>query len=156
MAICKLPELKANLARNQVILGLDVGAKTIGLALSDAGYIIASPLLTVARRKFTQDAVELEAVIAKHNVGALVIGLPVQMDGTEGARAQSTRSFAAELLKRRDMPIAFWDERLSTAAVERMLTDEADLSRKRRAEVVDKAAAAYILQGALDSLRSAP
>jgi putative Holliday junction resolvase len=156
MAICKPSELKANLARNQVILGLDVGVKTIGLALSDAGYMIASPLVTIARRKFTQDAVELEAIIDKHNVGALVIGLPVQMDGTEGARCQSTRSFASELLKRRDIPIAFWDERLSTAAVQRMLTDEADLSRKRRAEVVDKAAAAYILQGALDSLRSAP
>ncbi len=150
MAICKPIELKAKLARNQTILGLDLGTKTIGLALSDAGHMIASPLLTIARRKFTQDAVELEALIDKHNVGALLIGLPVQMDGTEGARAQATRSFASEILKRRDLPIAFWDERLSTAAVQRMLTDEADMSRRRRAEVVDKAAAAYILQGALD------
>ena len=153
MAICKVPELKAKLARNQVILGLDLGEKTIGLALSDAGYIIASPLSTISRRKFSQDAAELLAVIDKHNVGALVVGLPMQMDGTEGTRAQSTRSFVAEFLKRRDLPVAFWDERLSTAAVQRMLTDEADLSRKRRGEVVDKAAAAYILQGALDSLR---
>jgi len=156
MAICKPSELKANLTRNQTILGLDLGTKTIGLALSDVGYIIASPLSTIARRKFTQDAVALEAVIAKYNVGALVIGLPVEMDGYEGPRAQATRSFAAELLKRRDIPITFWDERLSTAAVERMLTSEADMSRKRRAEVVDKTAAAYILQGALDVMGSPP
>ena len=154
MAICKVPELKAKLARNQVILGLDLGEKTIGLALSDAGHMIASPLVTITRRKFSQDAAELEALIDKYNVGALVMGLPVQMDGTEGGRAQSTRSFVAEFLKRRDLPVAFWDERLSTAAIQRMLTDEADLSRKRRSEIVDKAAAAYILQGALDSLRN--
>ncbi len=156
MAICKPSELKAKLARNQTILGLDLGTKTIGTALSDTTYIIASPLVTIARRKFSQDAAELEALIAKYNVGALVLGLPVEMDGAEGPRAQSTRSFAAEFLKRRDLPIAFWDERLSTAAVQRMLTDEADMSRKRRAEVVDKTAAAYILQGALESLRNAP
>jgi putative Holliday junction resolvase len=154
MAICKPSEIKAKLARNQTILGLDLGTKTIGLALSDARHVIASPLLTITRRKFTQDAFELEAFINEHNVGALIIGLPVQMDGTEGGRAQATRSFAAELLKRRDLPIAFWDERLSTAAVERMLTDEANLSRKRRAEIVDKAAAAYILQSAIDSFYS--
>lgn len=156
MAICKPSELKAKMTRNQTILGLDLGTKTIGLALSDTTYIIASPLSTIARRKFSQDAAELEAVIAKYNVGALVFGLPVQMDGTEGPRAQSTRSFAAEMLKRGDIPVAFWDERLSTAAVERMLTDEADLSRKRRAEVVDKTAAAYILQGALEAMRIVP
>ncbi len=154
MAICKPSELKAKLARNQTILGLDLGTKTIGLALSDTSFLVASPLTTISRRKFTQDATELETVIAKYNVGALVLGLPIQMDGTEGPRTQATRSFAAEFLKRVDMPIAFWDERLSTAAVQRMLTDEADLSRKRRAEIVDKAAAAYILQGALDSLRN--
>jgi putative Holliday junction resolvase len=156
MAICKPSELKAKLARNQTILGLDLGTKTIGLALSDVTYIVASPLSTIARRKFTQDAVELEAVITKYNVGALVLGLPVEMDGTEGARAQSTRSFVSEFLKRRDLPVAFWDERLSTAAVQRMLTDEADMSRKRRAEVVDKMAAAYILQGFLESIRNQP
>ena len=153
MAICKPSELKAELARSQTILGLDLGTKTIGVALSDAGRMIASPLLTIARRKFTQDAIELEALIDKHNVGALVIGFPMQMDGTEGRRAQATHSFAAEFLKRRDLPIAYWDERLSTAVVERMLTAEADLSRQRRAELVDKTAAAYILQGALDSVR---
>ena len=154
MAICKPSELKAKLARNQTILGLDLGTKTIGLALSDTTYIVASPLSTITRRKFSQDAAELEAIMDKYNVGALVLGLPMQMDGAEGPRAQATRSFVAEFLKRRDVPVAFWDERLSTAAVQRMLTDEADLSRKRRAEVVDKAAAAYILQGALESLRN--
>lgn len=154
MAICKPSALKAQLARNQTILGLDLGTKTIGLALSDVGYMVASPLKTIARRKFSQDMAELSEVIQKHNVGALVIGLPVQMDGTEGPRAQATRSFAAEVLKRADLPVAFWDERLSSSAVERMLTDEADLSRKRRAELVDKAAAAYILQGALDAIRN--
>ena len=154
MAICKPSAVRAQLARNQTILGLDLGTKTIGLALSDVGYIIASPLKTIARKKFTQDMAELAAVIQKHNVGALVIGLPVQMDGMEGARAQATRSFASEVLKRVDLPIAFWDERLSSSAVERMLTDEADLSRKRRAEVVDKTAAAYILQGALEAMRN--
>lgn len=156
MAICKPSDLRGKLARNQTILGLDLGTKTIGLALSDITYIVASPLVTIARRKFAQDAAELEALIAKHNVGALVLGLPIEMDGTEGTRAQSTRSFAAELLKRRDLPLVFWDERLSTAAVERMLTAEADLSRKRRGEVVDKTAAAYILQGALEAMRNSP
>ncbi len=153
MAVCKPTELPANLARNQTILGLDLGTKTIGLALSDAGRMIASPLLTLARRKFTQDMAELEALITKHNVGALVIGLPVEMSGEEGPRAQATRSFVTEVLKRRDLPIAFWDERLSTAAVQRMMTDEMDLSRRRRGELVDKVAASYILQGALDAMR---
>jgi putative Holliday junction resolvase len=156
MAICKPSELKAKLARNQTILGLDLGTKTIGMALSDVTYIVASPLATIARRKFSQDAAALEAVMAKHNVGALVLGLPVEMDGTEGPRAQSTRSFVSEMLKRRDLPVAFWDERLSTAAVQRFLTDEADLSRKRRGELVDKMAAAYILQGFLEAIRNQP
>jgi putative Holliday junction resolvase len=153
MAICKPTELAANLARNQTILGLDLGTKSIGIALSDAGRIIASPLVTLARRKFTQDMAELETLIAKYNVGGLVIGLPVEMSGAEGPRAQAARSFAAEVLKRRDIPIAFWDERLSTAAVQRMMTDEMDLSRRRRAELVDKVAAAYILQGLLEATR---
>ena len=154
MAICKVNELRALLARNQTILGLDLGTKTIGMALSDVGYMIASPLSTIPRGKFAADMVALTAVLDKHNVGALVIGLPVQMDGLEGPRAQSARSFAMEVMKRRDLPIAFWDERLSTAAVQRMLTDEADMTRRRRAEVVDKAAAAYILQGALEGMRN--
>jgi putative Holliday junction resolvase len=154
MAICKVNELRPLLARNQTILGLDLGTKTIGMALSDVGYMIASPLATIPRGKFAADMAALTAVLDKHNVGALVIGLPVQMDGLEGPRAQSARSFAMEVMKRRDLPIAFWDERLSTAAVQRMLTDEADMTRRRRAEVVDKAAAAYILQGALEGMRN--
>lgn len=153
MAICKPHELPAKLLKDQRILGLDLGTKTIGLALSDAGRMIASPLGTITRRKFTQDWAELEALIGKHGVGALVIGLPVEMSGAEGPRAQSARTFAAEVLKRREMPIAFWDERLSTAAVQRMMTDEMDLSRRRRGEVVDKVAAAYILQSALEAMR---
>jgi putative Holliday junction resolvase len=153
MAICKASEIKEKLAKNQAVLGLDLGAKTIGVAISDIGLMIASPVAVIARKKFSQDYAALDKIMAEREVGALVIGLPVEMDGNEGPRAQSVRSFAAEVLKRRDIPIAFWDERLSTAAVQRMLTDEADLSRERRAEVVDKAAAAYILQGMLDALR---
>ena len=154
MAICKLSDFTAKLLRNQTILGLDLGTKTIGMALSDAGRMIASPLSTLARGKFSADMAALQALIAKHQIGALVIGLPVEMSGHEGPRAQSARSFAAEVLKRRELPIAFWDERLSTAAVQRMMTDEMDLSRKRRGELVDKVAAAYILQGALDAMRT--
>jgi len=152
MTICKPAEIKEKLPRGQAVLGLDLGTKTIGVAISDVSLMIASPLATIARRKFAQDFAALEALMAERGAGALVIGLPLEMDGREGPRAQSARSFAAEVLKRRDLPIAFWDERLSTAAVQRMLTAEADLSRKRRGELVDKAAAAYILQGMLDSL----
>ncbi|MDX2221515.1 MAG: Holliday junction resolvase RuvX [Rhodospirillaceae bacterium] len=152
MPICKPAEIKGKLARGQPVLGLDLGTKTIGVAISDVGLMIASPLLTLKRKKFSQDYAELNKIIQDRDVGALVIGLPVEMSGAEGPRAQSARAFAAEVLKRRDLPVAFWDERMSTAAVQRMLTDEADLSRKRRAELVDKAAAAYILQGLLDSI----
>jgi len=140
------------LRRDQRLLGLDLGTKTIGLALSDVSRTIATPLETLPKKKFTQDAEALFKIVAKYDVGALVLGLPVSMDGSEGPRCQSTRSFAANLLKLRDIPIAFWDERLSTAAVTRTLL-EADASRARRAELVDKLAAAYILQGALDSLK---
>ena len=154
MAICKPTELVSILARNQTILGLDLGTKTIGIALSDAGRMIASPLNTITRRKFAQDMAQLEALITAHNVGALVIGLPVEMSGKEGPRAQAARAFAAEILKHREIPITFWDERLSTAAVQRMMTDEMDLSRRRRDEIVDKVAACYILQGALDAMRT--
>jgi putative Holliday junction resolvase len=153
MAICKPSEISDKLLRNQTILGIDLGSKTIGLALSDAGRMIASPLATLSRRKFADDMAALLGLIDKHQVGALVIGLPVEMSGTEGPRAQAARSFAAEVLQRRGLPIAFWDERLSTAAVTRMMTDEMDLSRRRRSEVVDKVAAAYILQGALEAMR---
>ena len=155
MSVLPLTDIIATLKRDQRLLGLDLGTKTIGLALSDVSRTIATPLSTIVRKKFTQDAEALLALVARHDVGALVLGLPVSMDGTEGPRCQSTRSFAANLLKMTDIPIAFWDERWSTAAVTRTLL-EADASRARRAEVVDKLAAAYILQGAMDSLKNAP
>lgn len=134
------------------LLGIDVGSKTLGLALSDATRVIASPLLTIRRTRFRDDAAALGRIVADHTVSGLVIGLPVSMDGREGPRCQSVRQFAANLSAHVDLPMAFWDERWSTVAVERMLVAEADLSRKRRREVVDKQAAGYILQGALDFL----
>lgn len=152
MAIVEIKELKAALKRDQKLMGLDLGSKTIGLALSDMLLLGASPLETIARTKFTKDAIRLEQLIDEHEVGALVLGLPLEMDGTEGKRCQSTRDFAINLLARRDIPIALWDERLSTSAVERMLIRDVDMTRKRRSEVIDKLAATYILQGALDAL----
>jgi putative holliday junction resolvase len=134
------------------LLGLDVGTKTIGLALSDVSRSIATPYETIRRRKFSDDAKAIREVIEKQGVGGLVIGLPINLDGSEGPRAQSTRAFARNLASQIALPMLFWDERLSTAAVERHLL-EADASRKRRAEVVDRMAAAYILQGVLDRLR---
>lgn len=134
------------------MLGLDVGSKTVGLALSDPTLTVATPLHTLRRTKFSRDAKLLRGIAEEHEVGGLVIGLPVSMDGTEGPRCQSVRQFALNLLQVVDLPVAFWDERLSTAAVQRMLIDEADMSRRRRSEVVDKVAAAYILQGALDAI----
>jgi len=134
------------------LLGLDVGTKTIGLALSDVTRSVATPYDTIRRGKFTADAKTIREVVEKNQVGALVIGLPLNLDGSEGPRAQSTRAFARNLAPHVEVPMVFWDERLSTAAVERHLI-EADASRKRRAEVVDRMAAAYILQGALERLR---
>jgi putative Holliday junction resolvase len=151
MAIRNPTELKQILKRGQRILGLDVGTKTIGLAISDASLTVASPLETIARTKFTEDARRIARIIEERNVGALVIGLPVSMDGREGPRCQSVRQFARNLSEVIAIDMAFWDERLSTAAVERTLI-EADLSRRRRAQVVDKLAAAFILQGALDRI----
>ena len=142
----------SGLTAGQRVLGLDVGAKTVGLALSDATLTVATPLETIWRgKKFAPDAERLAGIIGERGVGGLVIGLPFNMDGSEGPRCQSTRQFARNLLGRIEIAIAFWDERLSTAAVERMLVEEADLSRNRRGEVIDKLAAAYILQGALDA-----
>jgi putative Holliday junction resolvase len=142
------------LAPEARLLGLDVGTKTIGLALSDVTRSIATPYETIRRTKFTSDAEILVNIVDKMEVGGLIIGLPINLDGSEGPRAQSTRAFARNLAKHIDLPMAFWDERLSTAAVERHLI-EAGASRKRRAEVVDRMAAAYILQGALDRLKRA-
>ncbi len=147
-------DLPATLDRGQRLLGIDPGSKTLGLAISDAALTVASPLTTIRRRKFTDDARELAEICRDQRVGALVIGLPVNMDGSEGPRCQSVRQFARNLQEKAgfEMAMAFWDERLSTAAVERFLIDEADMTRRRRAEVVDKMAAAYILQGALDAI----
>lgn len=143
-------ELRRAVNGDSRLLGLDVGAKTIGLALTDARRVIATPMQTLARRKFTQDAAALFDLVDEHEVGGLVVGLPVGMDGREGPACQSVRQFARNLLELRDIPLTFWDERLSTAAVQRMLV-EADRSRRRRAALVDKLAAAYILQGLLDA-----
>lgn len=151
MPLCNPSDLKSLLPRHARLMGLDLGTKTIGMALSDVRLTIATPFDTIRRTKFTKDAEALFAAMDKHEAAGLVIGLPVEMDGTEGSRCQSTRAFVRNLLGLRDLPIALWDERLSTAAVTRTLL-EADASRARRAEVVDKMAAAYILQGALDSL----
>jgi len=134
------------------ILGLDLGTKTIGIAVSDGMRYSATPLETIRRTKFTQDAERIVQLIAENQAVALILGLPLNMDGTEGPRVQSTRAFARNLAQKIALPIAFWDERLSTSAVTRMMI-EADLRRDRRAEVVDKLAASYILQGALDRLR---
>ena len=153
MPICTLQELKEQVPSGRRLLGLDVGTKTVGLALSDPSLTVASPLQTIRRTKFTRDALALEAVISEHAIGGLVVGLPLNMDGSEGRACQSVRQFAVNLLARIDLPLTFQDERLSTAAVERMLVSEADMTRKRRAKLVDKAAAAYILQGALDQAR---
>jgi putative pre-16S rRNA nuclease len=134
------------------ILGLDIGEKTIGLAVSDATRLIASPLDTIRRKKWTDDLARLVAVIHERHVVGLVAGLPVNMDGTEGRRAQATRQIARNILKEVDLPFLLWDERLSTQAVERAML-EADMSRAKRAEMVDRLAAAYILQGVLDALK---
>ena len=143
--------LKAALDRHQRLLGLDLGEKTIGLALSDPGLSVASPITTIRRTKFTADAKELLRIAAERQVGGLVIGLPLNMDGSEGPRCQSVRQFAVNLLKLQQLPVLFWDERLSTVAVERNMID-ADMTRAKRAKVVDQAAAAFILQGVLDAL----
>ncbi len=154
MAIVDILELKAALPPRTPVVGLDPGEKTIGVAVSDLTLTIASSLALIRRTKFTVEAAELFRLMETRGAGGVVIGLPRNMDGSEGARCQSNRALARNILRLRDLPIAFWDERLSTAAVERILIGEADMTRARRAEVVDQTAAAYILQGALDRLRT--
>ncbi len=134
------------------MLGVDLGVKTIGLALSDLRLVIATPLETIKRIKFTPDVQKMQSLVATHSIGGIVMGLPLNMDGSEGPRSQATRAFVRNLAPLLPLPVLFWDERLSTVAVTRTLI-EADASRSRRAEVVDKMAAAYILQGALDRLQ---
>jgi len=149
--IVTLEELASTLPVKSRLMGLDLGTKTIGLALSDILQTIATPLQTIRREKFTTDIKILLQLAKEHDVSAFVIGMPFNLDGSEGPRAQATRAFARNLGQHTELPLVFWDERLSTVAVERTLL-EADASRKRRAEVIDKMAAAYILQGALDRL----
>ena len=153
MSVLDLTGLPAALPALTPLFGLDLGEKTIGVAVSDSSRTVASPMETIRKSKFTDDANRLFALMESRGAAGVVIGLPINMDGTEGKRCQSNRAFARNLLRLRDLPIAFWDERMSTMAVNRMLIGEMDISRARRAEVVDKAAAAWILQGALERLR---
>lgn len=153
MPVLDLLDLPAACPPDTPWMGLDLGEKTIGVAVSDSTRLIASPLELIRESKFTQEAEHLFKLMAHRKVSALVIGLPANMDGTEGPRAQSCRAFARNLERLRPVNIAFWDERLSTSAVERFLIEDLDLNRKRRAQVVDRTAAAWILQGALDRVR---
>ncbi|UYV38776.1 Holliday junction resolvase RuvX [Rhodobacteraceae bacterium D3-12] len=152
MIIEDTAEFAATLPRAGALAGLDLGDKTIGVAVSDGLRSVATPLETIRRRKFTLDAARLAEIIADRALTGIVLGLPRNMDGSEGPRCQSTRAFARNLARLTELPITFWDERLSTVAAERALL-EADTSRKRRAEVIDHVAASYILQGLLDRLR---
>jgi len=153
MPVVTLEELARSVARGQTIAGLDLGTRTIGIAVSDIGLRLATPRAVIRRKKFTIDAETLLSRLKLENAGACVIGLPVNMDGTEGPRAQSTRAFVRNMVEKTGIPFAFWDERLSTVAAERTLL-EMDVSRKKRAERIDSAAAAFILQGALDRMSS--
>ncbi len=152
MPVISLRDLPKFVTNRQRFLALDIGTKTVGLAISDGDYKVASPLETLNRTKFRDDAQRLLAIVDHRNVGGFIAGLPISLDGTEGPRCQSVRQFAENLLAVRDLPFAFWDERMSTAAIQRFLIGEVDMTRKRRGEVIDKLAATYILQGALDFL----
>jgi putative Holliday junction resolvase len=153
MAVFDISELAANLPPYAPLAGLDLGEKTIGVAISDVTRSIATPLETIRKGKFTDDANTLFKLMEGRGAAGVIIGLPVNMDGTEGPRCQSVRAFGRNLLRLKDLPIAFWDERLSSAAINRVLIDEHDATRKRRGEVVDRMAAGWILQGALDRMR---
>ncbi len=155
MAVMDILDLETALAGAAAVVGLDIGEKTIGVAVSDTSRSIASPLALIRKTKFTQDVETLFKLMDGRGARGVVIGLPMNMDGSEGPRCQSARAFARNLLRLRDVPIAFWDERLSSVAVNRVLIGEGDVTRARRAQVVDKLAAAWILQGVLDRLRTA-
>ncbi|MDQ7070471.1 MAG: Holliday junction resolvase RuvX [Rhodobacterales bacterium] len=146
-----IPDFSAALPPMRALIGLDLGTKTIGVAVSDGILSVATPLETVRRKKFGVDAARLQEIITERAIGGIILGLPFNMDGSEGPRCQSTRAFARNLARLTELPIGYWDERLSTVAAERALL-EADTSRKRRAEVIDHVAASYILQGVLDRL----
>ncbi len=154
MSLFTLEELLHSLPPGKVLAGLDLGTKTIGIAISDLGLTLATPRQVIRRTKFTKDAEILLAMLERERVGGCVIGLPVNMDGSEGPRAQASRAFVRNIAMKTDIGFALWDERLSTVAAERALL-EMDVSRKKRAERIDSAAAAFILQGALDRLSSA-
>jgi putative Holliday junction resolvase len=153
MPVLTLDEFAATLPRYGGLAGLDLGEKTIGVALSDLTRTVASATETIRKTKFTADTDYLFKLLDDREIAGLVIGLPLNMDGSEGPRCQSVRAFARNLIARRDLPVLFWDERLSTVAVTRVMVDEHDLTRKRQAAAVDKLAAAWILQGALERLR---
>jgi len=148
----EIADFSRALPAGAALAGLDYGEKTIGVAVSDGMRQVATPLETIRRKKFTQDAAKLREILAARRIAGLVLGLPRNMDGSEGPRCQSTRAFARNLDRALDLPIAYWDERLSTVAAERALI-EADTSRARRAQVIDHVAAGFILQGALDRMR---
>ena len=133
------------------LLGVDLGSKTIGLAVSDPLLKIASPITTLKRSKLSSNAIEFSNIIKNYQIGGIIVGLPINMDGTEGPRVQATRDWSLDLARILTIPVAFWDERLSTVAVERMML-KADMTRNKRAAKIDQAAAAYILQGALDNI----
>lgn len=151
MPLFNMHQIRARLGRNQRLLGLDPGQKTIGLALSDVSLMLASPYGTLRRGKLSAVAAEIGAIARREDVGALVSGLPLSLDGGFGPAAQAARDWMATLSEQVGLPAAMWDERLSSSAVNRMLIQDADISRRRRAELVDKLAAAYMLQGALDA-----
>jgi putative holliday junction resolvase len=151
MATLTIEELAAALQPGQPVAGLDLGTKTIGIAVSDLGRRLANPRPVIKRIKFTKDAEVLLALAAKEKVAAFIIGLPVNMDGSEGPRVQATRAFVRTMSEKTEIPFVYWDERLSTVAAERALL-EMDVSRAKRAERIDSAAASFILQGALDRL----
>jgi len=154
MGVINLTELRAALPRGSRLIGLDPGAKVIGVALSDVTLMLASPYGSLRRAKLSVNAAEIAAIVRKEGAGGIVVGLPLSMNGRMGPAAQAARDWAHALAATTGLPVALWDERLSSAAVNRMLIGEADLTRAKRAEVVDRAAAAYILQSALDASRS--
>ncbi len=152
MICARIEEFAPVLPRTGAVGGLDLGTRTIGVAVSDGLRLVATPLKTIKRRKFTLDARALLALVAERDLKGLILGLPKNMDGSEGPRCQATRAFARNLTQLTDLPVSFWDERLSTVAAERAML-EADMSRARRAKAIDHVAAGFILQGALDRLR---
>ena len=153
MALFNLTELRSQLRKNERLVGIDPGTKTIGLALSDVLLLLATPYGSLRRGKLRDNAAEITDIARREAAGGLVVGLPLSMDGTVGPAAQAARDWASALSEATGLPAALWDERLSTAAVNRMLIDEADLSRARRARMVDRIAATWMLQAALDASR---